>query len=327
MKNIAICYNEHAIKVSDSYCSGGGSSKQGNSSHSIAPSIQNAVTCIYKVDQYTAKKKKKQYFLIRLTWCNTLLKKGFSIAVCENAFSAFSKTFTVVRKEYGQETFESSSLIMDVFWDLRVAKYGSGPEPVAGFYVVVLANSEVSLILGDMEQEILEIKKRVLETRVSRFTLVSRIERFSGTNNHKNNNNNYTGVYATRAKFSETGNWHEILIKCTGNNYQDMEMCVCIDKKSVIEVKRLGWNFRGNGTVFVDGLLVDFMWNVHDWLFSPTTTTKGYAVFLFRTRKGADSRLWLEEKINFDEKQLINDEHEEKVGFSFLICASKNNPD
>ncbi|KAL7096680.1 hypothetical protein ACP275_10G094500 [Erythranthe tilingii] len=321
MKNIAICYNEHAIKVSDSYCSGGGSSKQGNSSQSIAPSIQNAVTCIYRVDQYTTKKKKK-YFLIRLTWCNTLQKKGFSIAVCENAFSAFSKTCTVVRKEYGQETFESSSLIMDVFWDLRVAKYGSGPEPVAGFYVVVLANSEVSLILGDMEQEILEIKKRVLETRVSRFTLVSRIERFSGNNNHKNNNY-YTGVYATRAKFSETGNWHEILIKCTGDKYQDLEMCVCIDKKSVIEVKRLGWNFRGNDTVFVDGLLVDFMWNVHDWLFSPM---KGYAVFLFRTRRGADSRLWLEDKINFDEKQLIDDE-QEKVGFSFLICACKNNPD
>nr|DAD39138.1 TPA_asm: hypothetical protein HUJ06_013461 [Nelumbo nucifera] len=38
-----------------------------------------------------------------------------------------------------------------------------------------------------------------------------------------------------------------------------------IDKRKVIRVKRLKWNFRGNRTIFIDGFLVDMMWDVHDW--------------------------------------------------------------
>jgi hypothetical protein len=63
---------------------------------------------------------------------------------------------------------------------------------------------------------------------------------------------------------------------------------------ALARVKRLQWNFKGNQTIFVDNLLVDLMWDVHDWFFNPASR---YAVFMFRTRNGLDSRLWLEEKL------------------------------
>ncbi|WMV44540.1 hypothetical protein MTR67_037925 [Solanum verrucosum] len=92
---------------------------------------------------------------------------------------------------------------------------------------------------------------------------------------------------------------------------------VSIDKKSVIQVKRLQWNFRGNQTIFLDGLVVDFMWDVHDWLCNPKS---GCAMFMFRTRSGLDSRLWFDQEKNLEQ----NEEEEEKDGFSLMICATKS---
>ncbi|KAH6825314.1 hypothetical protein C2S53_009918 [Perilla frutescens var. hirtella] len=291
MKNIAICYSEHAIKVSDSYCSGP-SNQAYNSSRSTS-STQTAVTSIYKV-----KLSNEKQFLIRVSWCN----QAFSVCVSDYPFSntKLSRNFKTLRRQRGSENFESGGVRADVFWDLRRARYDSGPEPVAGYYVAVLVNSELSLMLGDMEQELLEVKQCISDIRVAEYSLIWRGERFSGD-----------GEYSTRAKFSEAGACHDILIKFCGEDGTIPFLSVCVDKKSVIEVKRLQWNFRGNQSIFLDGLLIDLMWDVHDWLFNPNS---GNAVFLFRTRRGLDSRLWLEHN-NFDQQ---------KLPFSFLIFACKN---
>ncbi|TYI44556.1 hypothetical protein ES332_A01G246300v1 [Gossypium tomentosum] len=113
--------------------------------------------------------------------------------------------------------------------------------------------------------------------------------------------------------FCESGLAHDILIKCCNGG----ELCVSIDKKEVFQVKRLKWNFRGNQIIFLDGLLVDMMWDLHDWVFKQTN---GRAVFMFRTRSGFDSRLWLEEKSGCLEHSDKGRGHE----FSLLICACKN---
>lgn len=298
MKNIALCYSEHAIKVSDSYCSGPSNQADIPSSHAAAPSTQTAVTSIYKVKLSNEKR-----YLIRLSWCN----QAFSIAISDYPFptTKLSRNFKTLRRQRGSDSFETAGLKAAVSWDLRRARFdNSGPEPVSGFYLAVLVNSELSLMLGDMGQEF-EVKKCVSDFRVPEFSLFSRGERFSGD-----------GVFSTRAKFSEAGTSHEIVIKFCGEErttspWKHPFLSVCVDKKSVIEVKRLQWNFRGNQSIFLDGLLIDLMWDVHDWLFNPSSAS---AVFLFRTRRGLDSRLWLEDK-NFDQ---------EKVGFSFLIFACKN---
>ncbi|KAI4349014.1 hypothetical protein L6164_009671 [Bauhinia variegata] len=132
--------------------------------------------------------------------------------------------------------------------------------------------------------------------------MVARSERFSGS----------TSVYSTKAQFCEAGIDHDILIKCgaEGEGSKGDVLSVSIDDKTIFQAKRLRWNFRGNQAIFVDGLLVDMMWDVHDWIFN---SNSGSAVYMFRTRSGLDSRLWLEEK------NLEND----KFGFSLLICACK----
>ncbi|KAL1549330.1 hypothetical protein AAHA92_17450 [Salvia divinorum] len=284
MKNIAICYSEHAIKVSDSYCSGASNHTNTSSALSI-PSIQTAVTSIYKV-----KLSNEKQFLIRIGWCSPSINHAFSIAISDHPFSTFklSRNFKILRRQRGSENLQSGGLRADVLWDLRRARFESGPEPVAGFYMAVLVNSELALTLGDMEQELIEVRK----LGAPKFSLISRGERFSGG-----------GVYAARGRFSEAGAWHDIVISFSGGL-----LCVNVDGKRVIEVKRLQWNFRGNQSIFLDGLMIDLMWDVHDWLFNPSS---GYAVFLFRTRTGSDSRLWLED----------TDFH---LAFSFLVFASKN---
>ncbi|XP_020210783.1 uncharacterized protein LOC109795697 isoform X2 [Cajanus cajan] len=287
MRGIASCYNEHAIRVSDSYCSRP-SSNQAYLCPKLNPSTRDSVTCMYKLTQ-------KQLF-VTLTWAKKLLGQGFSITISNSEISPSKCNARQLRKNKGNEAFESHSFEIQVLWDLSVAKYEEGPEPVGGFYVVVLVDSELGLRLGD-KSPIEEV--RGLEAR---FWMVSRSETFSGS-----------AVYATKARFCETGNCHDILIKCGAEEggSKSHVLSVCVDKKTMFEVKRLRWNFRGNQTIFVDGLVVDMMWDLHDWLFNSNSAAS--AVFMFRTRSGLDSRLWLEEKT-------LRKEHD-KIGFSLLICA------
>ncbi|MCD7471225.1 hypothetical protein HAX54_011543 [Datura stramonium] len=153
----------------------------------------------------------------------------------------------------------------------------SGPEPIDRYYVLVTFDSELGLILGDMKE-----KFKNWNSTMAKCTLISRQEHFSGNT-----------LYSTKAQFCDNGLKHDILISCGGENEgkNHQVLSVCVDKKMVIRVKRLQWNFRGNQSIFLDGLLVDLMWDVHDWFFN---STSGCAVFMFRTRSGLESSRWKE---------------------------------
>ncbi|KAF5473610.1 hypothetical protein F2P56_010210 [Juglans regia] len=299
MRRIASCYSENAIKISDSYRSG--PSNQPNLSTNPIPSIPNAITCIYKTKLSTQKE-----LLITLTWCRNLTGQGFIIDVGDHNTSSSpsklnSNSYRLLKSK-GTKTFQSCNSKIEVFWDISEANYdGAGPEPIDGFYVVVLADSELGMRLGDKDEE-LDEKKYKTETPHAKFSLLSRSEHFSGN-----------AVYSTKARFCDKGTPHDILIKCVREEgSKSPVLSVCMDNKESFQVKRLRWNFRGNQAIFVDGLVVDMMWDVHDWFFNPTS---GCAVFMFRTRSGLDSRLWLEEK---------NWEQKEQEIFSLLIYASKS---
>lgn len=300
MRSIATCYSEHAINVSDSYCSG--PSNQSYLTSKPNPSIPNEVTCIYKAELSTPKQ-----LLLMLTW-----RKSLTINISENpsSQSKLVSRFKPLEKNKGTKTFQFCSFKIEVFWDISTAKYDQGPEPINGFYVIVLVDSELGLLLGDKDDddddEILDVKKMKTRIQKAKFLLVSRSEHFSGN-----------AVYSTKAKFCDTGTEHDIMVKC-GREYEGLKssvLCVFIDKRVMFRVKRLRWNFRGNQAIFLDGLLVDIMWDVHDWFFNPTFG--GYAIFMFRTRSGFHSRLWLEEKI-------LERKGREKDEFSLLICARKS---
>ncbi|OAY42853.1 uncharacterized protein LOC110620718 [Manihot esculenta] len=300
MRSLATCYSEHAIKVSDSYCSG--LSNQPYLSPEQSPSIPNAVTCIYK------KLLSQKSLWIALTWCNKLLSQGLSINISDSVSipSKFNANFHHLPKTKGSKTFQSCNSKIKVFWDLSSAYYDTGPEPISGFYVVVLVDSELALLLGDMEEAAASLEDGLFtKTPTLKSFMVSRSEHFSGN-----------AIYSTKTKFSESGKAHDILIKCIGDDEgsKNPVLSVCIDNKMIFQAKRLRWNFRGNQTIFLDGLLVDMMWDLHDWFFKESS---GNAVFMFRTRSGLDSRLWLEENNSSQKGQ-------DRAEFSLLICACKN---
>ncbi|XVE76024.1 hypothetical protein DITRI_Ditri12bG0139800 [Diplodiscus trichospermus] len=303
MRSIASCYSEHAIKVSDSYCSG--PSNQAYLSPNLAPSTPNTVTCIYKV-----KISSQKNLLITLTWCNNLMGQGLTINVSESLSSPskFVSNSHQLRKNKGSKTFKSCNSEIEVFWDVSNAQYMNGPEPSTRFSVIVLVDSELCLLLGDMNEEVRQKKIQSEQQPAPKFSLVSRSEYFIGST-----------VYSTKAQFCDTGLAHDILIKCSGEEegWRNPVLSVCIDQKKIFQVKRLRWNFRGNQIIFLDGLLVDVMWDLHDFLFKQTS---GRAVFMFRTRNGLDSRLWLDEKSSSSLEQ----REKEKAEFSLLICACKS---
>ncbi|CAA3016935.1 Hypothetical predicted protein [Olea europaea subsp. europaea] len=297
MRDFASCFSEYAVQVSDTSCS----SYSNNSciSPNPIPSVQNAVTCLYRTILSNQKK-----ILITVTWCKSSLTQGLNITFGDDQSSAFklNTNSRLFKKLKGSKSLEFQNSKIEVIWDLSAARYPTGPEPVDGYYIFVTIDSELGLILGDTAQEAL-MKKHKNGTQMAKFSLISRQEHFTGNT-----------LYSTKAQFCNTGAAHDILIRCSGekDGQKHPVLSVCIDKKIVIRIKRLQWNFRGNQTILLDGLLVDLMWDVHDWFYNPAS---GYAVFMFRTRSGMDSRLWLEEQ------QLQKDQ--DQVEFSLLICACK----
>ncbi|KAE8680527.1 lysosomal Pro-X carboxypeptidase [Hibiscus syriacus] len=57
------------------------------------------------------------------------------------------------RKKKGSKVIESDHSKIQVFWDLSTAKYDTRPEPVDGYYVLVMVDSEIGLVLGGMDEE------------------------------------------------------------------------------------------------------------------------------------------------------------------------------
>ncbi|XP_019186400.1 PREDICTED: uncharacterized protein LOC109181102 [Ipomoea nil] len=300
---MATCYSEGAIKVTDA-------GRRRRSVSSSVPAYKKAVRCLYRV-----KLSSEEQFLIKITWCG-VAARGFWISVCDYPCSSSNKNYCSrqIQKAKGSVPIQGCRAMRssEVFWDLTNASYGAGPEPLAGFCILVLINSEIVLFLGDDDQE-LASQKCSSGLKVAGFTLVSRCEYFSAA---AASGGGGGAGFSTKARFCDSGTSHDILIRCTGEEKgaRSSTLSVTIDERNVIVVPRLQWNFRGNQTIFVDGLLVDMMWDAHEWMFNQKS---GGAVFMFRTRSGLDSRLWLAEK-NLEQKE------QENLGFSFLICACKN---
>ncbi|KAJ0258950.1 DUF868 family protein [Hirschfeldia incana] len=309
------CYSEHAINVSDAYCSGP-SNHSNYISPTLPPSIPDTVTTTYK--SYLPSSDK--HVSVSLTWSDNL-----TVVIATPA-----KTYSVsLKKPKGSRKLTSSSsgsLNAEILWDLTEARYeNNGPEPTRGFSVAVVVNSEITLRVGDV--------------RDTSSWRVSRTERYSGT-----------CLPSTKARFSDAGARHEIQIQCDGGGgggsgggeegylwklKSPETMSVWVDKKKMFQVKKLKWNFRGNQTMFFDGMLFDMMWDLHDWFFretasstsTPSSTSSSSsssppcAVFMFRRRSGLDSKLWLEEDEEESKKRI--GVREAKHSFSLVICVSK----
>lgn len=178
---------------------------------------------------------------------------------------------------------------LHVYWDLRQAKFAGEPEPLSDYYVALTADSEIVMLIGDRRTE--AIKRIGARLASIEATLVSKKEHVFGKKR-----------FGTKARFSETGKWHDVVIECGSSGVGgrlDPQMVVRVDGDVVIHVKHLQWKFRGNETVALTGgrERVEVYWDVHDWLFSPGMK---HALFIFKPLKSVRSSVisaTMEEKI------------------------------
>ncbi|KAF6148062.1 hypothetical protein GIB67_024237 [Kingdonia uniflora] len=275
------CFSEKAIKVSDNSCVG--------ASNQDSQALQNRVVCVYKTKLST----QNQVF-ITVTWCNNIDRQGLSVTVANNPSSTLkvdtNSGYYGTKK--GKQTVESNSSKIDFCWDLTLAKYDKGPEPVDDYYVAVVLDSELGLFIGDVK------KFTTCCIPVARFSLVSRREHYSGN-----------ALYSTKVKFEGKGKIYDIVVKCSGQGegLKYPVLSVSVDKRVVIHVEKLHWNFRGRQEIYLGGLMIDVLWDIHGLLCNPES---GVAVFMFQTKSVCS--WWL----------LPEKEEQQKDVYSFVIYGS-----
>jgi hypothetical protein len=156
---------------------------------------------------------------------------------------------------------------LDVFWDLRSAKFAtSSPEPACGYYVALVSQDEVVLTLGDLKKD--AYKRSKCRPTLEEAMPVCRREVVLGRRS-----------FAARAWLGAGKPNHDIIIESTLAGPRDPEMTIAVDGRVLVQVKNLQWKFRGNETVLVEEAPVQVLWDVHDWIFAGPGAQ---AVFIFK---------------------------------------------
>lgn len=207
--------------------------------------------------------------LITITWCKNLLLHGLSVSVegpegdSQYTCKVELKPWYFWRKQ-GSKRFIADGKAIDIFWDLKAAKFNGETEPHSEYYVAVVCDEEVVLLLGDLKKD--AYRKTGCRPALIDPILVSRKEHIFGKKK-----------FSTRMKFHERGRFHEISIECKNTSHHNSnsangvepELEIRIDGHLAIHVKHLQWKFRGNQSFNLNKLRVEVYWDVHDWLFSP----------------------------------------------------------
>ncbi|KAL8485141.1 hypothetical protein ACS0TY_027435 [Phlomoides rotata] len=148
----ATCFSEYAVHVVyDTSCS----SYSTNSCifPSLIPSIQNVVTCLYKINLSSSRKQ----ILISLSWSKTNLSHDLNIIFgYDPSTSTAVKLNTnprIFKKLKGSRNVKFHNSSIEVLCDLSAARYETGSEPVDGFYVLIIVDSQLGLIVGDLGEE------------------------------------------------------------------------------------------------------------------------------------------------------------------------------
>lgn len=247
----------------------------GDDAATITRSGQNVFMSVYRT------KLADQCRLITVTWCKNLLLHGLSISVegpegdSQYTCKIELKPWYFWRKQ-GSKRFLVDGNPVDVFWDLKVAKFNGETEPSSDYYVAVVCDDEVVLLLGNLRKE--AFRKTGCRPSLIDPILISRKEHIFGKRK-----------FITRLKFHDKGGLHEISIECKNrggggggggsSGGVEPEMEIRIDGHLVIHVKHLQWKFRGNESIHLNKARIEVYWDVHDWLFSPGLR---HALFIFK---------------------------------------------
>ncbi|KAJ4831214.1 hypothetical protein Tsubulata_042546 [Turnera subulata] len=298
MRDFPSCFGESGVQVADS------------SSSSTTKAAQNLVTCVYQC------KLRGRSCVITITWSKNLMGQGFGVAIDDSTNQCLCKVDIkpwLFSKRKGCKNLEADSKKIVIYWDVSGAKFGAGPEPLEGFYLAIVVDQDVLLLLGDMKKE--AYKKIENAPGHCNAIFIARREHIFGKK-----------FYGAKAQFCDKGLMHDVSIECDTLDVKDPSLVIRIDSKVVMQVKRLKWKFRGNHTILVDGLPVEVFWDVHSWLFG---NAMGNAVFMFQTCLSAE-KLWNSQSVfdpsvlTWSHSQRFRDYQSQGLGFSLTLYAWKN---
>ncbi|KAJ0700223.1 hypothetical protein HanOQP8_Chr10g0365271 [Helianthus annuus] len=262
MKDFPSCFGENGVQVADASCT------NASATTTVTKASQNLVTNVYQT-KLVGKSR-----LIIVTWFKNLVGHCFSVEIDDLSGKSLCKLDvkpSIFSKRKGSKSVEVDFVTIDVYWDLTSCKFGSGPEPIEGFYMGIVCKDDVVLLIGDLKKDVFKKTKCLSNS----MRLLKR-EHVFGKN-----------VFGTKVQFKDHGQIHDLRIECEafgpGPGPDEPRLVVRLDSKIVMQVQHLVWKFRGNCTISVDGLPVEVYWDVHNWLFGSST---GSAVFMFQTCPG-----------------------------------------
>lgn len=282
MRDFASCLSQSGVQVA----------------HSSSPSGQSMVQCAY----YARLRGKS--CRVTVSWTKVAMGQALGIAMDDSSGRCLCKTEIkpwLSAKRKGSKAVEVDGGALDIIWDMSCAKFAAGPEPIEGFYVALIFDLEAILVLGDMRT--LGDHKVSLDALPYSPVMVARKEHVYGKK-----------VYSSKARFLDVGQLHHITVECDTSGVKDPSLEIRIGRKRVLQVKRLAWKFRGNQTIYIDGLPVEVLWDVHDWLFG---SSNGCGVFLFQS--GQSLEKFLLRSCSQDETE--HPSH--RFGFTLMLHACK----
>ena len=258
---------------------GSTSSYVSSSSSSSSQVPQNVVTCTYLTQLCNSPT------YLTLSWSRTLFSHSLTISATDIfsiTISLNSSTF-FFRTRHGSKSINNRKI--KLHWNFTRAEFiQNSAEPESRFYLAISHNGKLQFFLGDLVRDLTRRHKKldVKANNVVDPVLVSRREHVFGRR-----------CYVSRAVFM--GSKHVIEIECGGG-----VLGVKVDGETRLVVKRLAWKFRGYEKIFIDGVEVEFYWDVLSWVVN-RDSNNGHGVFVFQV---GDGTVWPE--MVGAEKKLMN---------------------
>ncbi|XP_057439463.1 uncharacterized protein LOC130731255 [Lotus japonicus] len=250
-----------------------------SSSSSTNQFPQNVVTCIYQTQLCDSPT------YVTLSWSRTLFSHSLTIHASDifsTTISLNPSTFSFFQTQHGSKCIQNQHLNkIKLHWNFTKTVYTqNSAEPESCFYLAISHGGKLQFLLGDLALNYLTRRQRHLNITTGTSTsrtehtpvLLSRREHVFGSRS-----------YVSRAEFM--GSKHDIEIECC-----EGALRVKVDSETRLVVKRLVWKFRGYEKFFIDGIEVEFYWDVLSWVVGNNDTNSngnhGHGVFVFQVGEG-----------------------------------------
>lgn len=266
----------------------------------------NFVTCLYKA------KIANIFRFVNATWSKNLMSHSLSIAV-ENPCDEEPYTCKIDLKTWqfwgkkGLKSFKvEDEQHVDIYWDFRSAKFSSSPEPSSDYYVALVSNKEVVLLLGDQKNEAF---RRVRSGPCSEDALM--LQKKECVFGKK--------VFCANTMLGKGEKEHVIVIETSLYGGSDPEMWIGVDGIELIRLSNLHWRFRGSESITIDDVPVLIFWDVHDWLYSSSGFDSGPAMFIF-ARGTLQTEANRHQNGAFDELMIYNEDSLWELPLTMDMC-------